>query len=372
MFNMQKITTVLANLPGWFTKRKLVVIESDDWGSIRMPSAEVYRKLLKEGHKVDNLSFNRYDSLASETDISALYDVLLSFKDATGRHPVITANTIVANPDFNLIKKTDYQEYHFELFTETLKNYPEHKNVFSLWQEGIKTGIFKPQFHGREHLNVNRWMKALQNNTGKVRLAFDNKMYDLSEDTSISENTFVDAFNFQNHSELEFYSQSITEGLDIFEQIFGYRSETMIAPCYIWSKELEETMFNSGIKGIQGGYYQFEPSGKNLEKLNKTFNYLGKRNKFNQAYLVRNVLFEPSSRPDYNWVENSLNRIDFLFSIRKPVIISVHRLNFVGYINKENRVTNLKLFREFLGEIIRRHPNAEFITSDELVNLMNY
>jgi hypothetical protein len=30
------------NLRGWKTKRKIVVIESDDWGSIRMPSPESF------------------------------------------------------------------------------------------------------------------------------------------------------------------------------------------------------------------------------------------------------------------------------------------------------------------------------------------
>jgi len=31
----------VANIPGWRTDRKIVVIESDDWGAIRMPSKEV-------------------------------------------------------------------------------------------------------------------------------------------------------------------------------------------------------------------------------------------------------------------------------------------------------------------------------------------
>ena len=31
----------LINIPGWRTNRHIVVIESDDWGSIRMPSCEV-------------------------------------------------------------------------------------------------------------------------------------------------------------------------------------------------------------------------------------------------------------------------------------------------------------------------------------------
>lgn len=38
----QHITHNLLNIPGWRTNRKVVVIESDAWGSIRMHSKEVY------------------------------------------------------------------------------------------------------------------------------------------------------------------------------------------------------------------------------------------------------------------------------------------------------------------------------------------
>ena len=43
------IRRTLAALPGWRTKRKLIVLESDDWGSIRMPSVEAYNNLQKAG-----------------------------------------------------------------------------------------------------------------------------------------------------------------------------------------------------------------------------------------------------------------------------------------------------------------------------------
>ena len=50
----RQITHNLLNIPGWYTKRKLVVIESDDWGAIRMPSKEIYNQFLREGIRVDN------------------------------------------------------------------------------------------------------------------------------------------------------------------------------------------------------------------------------------------------------------------------------------------------------------------------------
>src|SRR5690606_16235709 len=89
---------------------------------------------------------------------------------------VFTVNNIVANPDFEKIKKSNFQEYHFEPFTETLKKYPKHGEVEKLYREGIESGIFRPQFHGREHLHVNNWMTSLQNNDFDIHLAFENEM----------------------------------------------------------------------------------------------------------------------------------------------------------------------------------------------------
>lgn len=41
----------VSNIPGWRTNRKIVVIESDDWGSIRMSSLEAFKNLLKAGNE---------------------------------------------------------------------------------------------------------------------------------------------------------------------------------------------------------------------------------------------------------------------------------------------------------------------------------
>ena len=98
----------LYNMIGWRTKRHLVVIESDDWGSIRMPSREVYDEFLRRGIRVDNDAYCRYDSLATKEDLTDLFDVLQSVKDKNGNHPVITANCVVANPVFDKIKESNF------------------------------------------------------------------------------------------------------------------------------------------------------------------------------------------------------------------------------------------------------------------------
>jgi hypothetical protein len=367
---IQNLFRTLLNAPGFHTNRKIVVIESDDWGSIRMPSREVYEKLLSKGIRVDNLAFNRYDALASESDLKALFEVLQSVKDKNGNPAIITANTIVSNPDFDKIKASNYNEYYYEPFTETLKRYPEHSCAFELWKKGIAENVFRPQFHGREHLNVTRWMKALKNNVGNVRLAFDMGMYDLSEGNQITTDSYMDTLNFEHEAELEFQKKSIVEGLDLFENLFGYRSATFIAPCYIWDSKLNSVLSENGVKALQGGWFQLKPKVGMLHKFSKEFHYTGERNKKNQCYIVRNVSFEPSINSSSSIIDEVLERMEFTFRMKKPVIISTHRLNFIGFIDSENRQRNLTIFAELLIRITKRWPNVEFVSSDKLAEII--
>ncbi|HAH58802.1 MAG TPA: hypothetical protein DCL86_11695 [Bacteroidales bacterium] len=102
------ITRNLLNIPGWRTKRKIVVIESDDWGSIRMDSPEAYRHFLSLGYPVDQCPYNRYDMLESNTDLEMLFEVLDSVRDIHGRPAMLTANSLVANPDFEKIEADNF------------------------------------------------------------------------------------------------------------------------------------------------------------------------------------------------------------------------------------------------------------------------
>jgi hypothetical protein len=365
------ISRYLLNLPGWHTKRKLLVIESDDWGSIRMPSKDIYDRLINIGIRVDKLSFNRFDSLASVDDLSSLFDVLTRFKDINGNHPIITANCVLTNPKFEEIKKSNFTEYHYELFTDTLKRYPSHDGSFKLWREGYELKLFHPQFHGREHINVLRWMEALKNDVSNIRMAFEMGMYDLSESgVDISENSFMDSLSFRNEQEYAFVCESIRDGLNIFEKIFGYRSNSFIAPCYIWDSKLEPTLANCGIKYIQGGVFQKSPINGSIDKFKRTFHYTGQKNRLKQRYIVRNCFFDPSANANSNIIEECLNRITAAFNLNKPAIISSHRVNYIGSIVPKNRHDNLLLLSTLLGRILLKHPEVEFKTSDQLGDLI--
>src|ERR1035437_5292112 len=108
---IQSIGRNVFYLPGWHTSRKIVVIESDDWGSIRMASTKAYKTFLQSGYPVDQSSYNRNDALECNEDLEFLFEVLSSVKDKYGNPAVMTINNIVANPDFEKIKCSDFQKY---------------------------------------------------------------------------------------------------------------------------------------------------------------------------------------------------------------------------------------------------------------------
>jgi hypothetical protein len=362
----QTITHNLLNIPGWHTNRKIVVIESDDWGSIRMPSKNVYQQFLNKGIRVDNDPFCRYDCLATKDDLHALFDILSSVKDKNGRFPVLTADAVVSNPDFEKIKKYNYTEYFHEPFTVTLNNSPKHDGVFKLWQQGMQEGIFHPQFHGREHLNVSKWMKDLQNDAPLARIAFDLKTFGLTNlsDKRINGN-YMGAFDSALIADIAYYEKVITEGLMLFENIFGFRSVSFIPTRYTWDPRIEFFLRNNKVKYLQGMVTHKVPlDGGNCFKYKR--NFQGTISKSGLIHLMRNCFFEPSIDSSFDWLNDCLNRIKVAFIWKKPATISMHRLNVIGGIDENNRNKNLKLLKQLLIEIIKRHPKVEFMSSDEL------
>jgi len=356
----------LRNMQGWRTNRHIIVIESDDWGSVRMPSKTVYDKMLNAGIRVDKCPYNSFDSIESEEDLVSLFDVLRNFTDLKGSYPVITTNFVMANPDFKKIKTSGFREYYFELFTETYKNYSVNSNTYGILNQGIAEGLVYPQYHGREHLNVNRWMKALQQNLPETRFAFENKLFGISTTiTKENRRSYLAAFDFDNESELEDHKKIIVEGLDIFQKIFGYKSQTFIASNYIWQSELEETLAENGVNYIQGLFNQIEPSG--YDRSSKLIpKRLGRLNNFGQIYLIRNAFFEPSLQNNIDPVSACMNDISVAFRWNKPAIISSHRVNYISRIVKGNRDYNLVLLSKLLKEITLKWKKVEFMNSVEL------
>lgn len=362
-----------SNLPGWRTNRKIVVIESDDWGSIRMSSLKAFNNLLKAGMREDRNHYNTFDSLESNKDLECLFETLSKFKDKNGRHPVMTGVNVVANPDFDKIKENGYSYYVYEPYTETLKRYPAHDRVYALWKEGIEKRLFVPIFHGREHLNVQRWLRALRSGHRSTLLAFDNcvtGIYNGIDGEKIPE--FQAAFDIDTPEDLPYLKEVLITGLDLFKELYGYNSSYFVPTNGPFNNSLESVLKEKGVRYINSGKIQKEPLGNGQFK--KNIRFLGKKNELGQIYLTRNCFFEPSSMEspaNTDWIGNCLKEIEIAFMWHKPATISTHRVNYVGFLHPENRERTLRKFEELLRTMLKKWPDIEFMTSMELGDLIS-
>lgn len=355
----------LLNISGEKVGKRIVVFESDDWGSIRMPSQEVYRHLINSGISLNKNPYNRFDSLETADDFEALYSVLTKFSDHKGNAPILTANFIMANPDFDKIASSNFESYYFESFRDTYQRSNNSKNSWDILQQGIRENLIKPQFHGREHLNVNHWLNLLKQNHRQVKAAFEQGVFCLDLDgASLRRENLMASFDYSTNEEKQFIEYSVVEGLQMFEENFGYKSASMIAPCNVWGNHIEVVAAAQNVKFIQS------LRGRNIPQpgpaYKRDFPVMGQQNKNGQFYLVRNVYFEPATSNSYNWVNNAIAKIEAAFFWNKPAVISSHRLNFAGTMDPENRARNLAMLSELLSQIMLRWPDVEFMSTDAL------
>ena len=368
-FSGKNLSRHLSNIPGWRTSRKIVVIESDDWGSIRMPSLAAFDRLKAAGlslDKGDALRYNRNDTLAGADDFHALFEVLQRHQDRHGNPAVLTALSLSANPDFDRIRDAGFTQYHYEPITQTLERYYPGQHVFNYWQEGIRKKLFVPQFHGREHLNVASWMKALSDHEEQTLAAFSEGCWGFSNRHPYNVR-YQAAFDVTDPAEIDTHHKILKEGLDLFEKLHGYRARFFVPPNGPINNAVEKTAAENGIQFMSASKVQHEALG--LGKTRRRLHYLGQRNVHGQCYITRNCFFEPS-QPGSNWVERCLDEISIAFRWRKPAIISSHRVNYVGGLQEQNRRHGLQQLNRLLQGILQRWPDAAFMTSDELGALM--
>lgn len=65
-----------------------------------------------------------------------------------------------------------------------------------------------------------------------------------------------------------------------------------------------------------------------------------------------------------------LDNIDAAFRWHAPAMISTHRVNFAGAIEPTHRNQSLNDLRELLTEIVKRWPDAEFVSGADMLNVL--
>ncbi len=122
---------------------------------------------------------------------------------------------------------------------------------------------------------------------------------------------------------------------------------------------------------LQGQRGHIVTSPKQQGKPEVKRHYTGQRNRWDQIYTIRNVNFEPFSKPNLDWVNKTLFEIENAFKWKSPAIISTHRVNYVSGMNKKNRDKNLKQLKDLIQSVLNKWPDVTFCSSDELLSYFN-
>ena len=363
----------LKNLRGWRTPRKLVAFAVDDYANVRVHSREALERLIGAGLDLSS-PFDHLDTVETRQDFEALFEVLDSVRDSQSRPAIFTAYAMSANPDFGRILENG-EKYYYETVSDTFSRLSSEQaaaydGAWALWQEGMAKSLIQPQFHGREHLNIDLFEHKLRTNSPDLIANLDNKsLAGITGDPAMPGIGFTQAFGLNDRSQLDRHREILRDGLELFEKVWGFRSITFTPPAQKLHPSLFAVAEEGGVASIDKPLRCVRAMGDGTER--REINRSGHQRGQDHVTVVRNVVFEPNKDMGFDPVERAMQQINAAFRWRKPAIVSSHRVNYCGHIDESNRKRGLDALGILLQQITQRWPEVEFISVDQLVKQMD-
>ena len=324
--------------------QKYIIIESDDWGMSQNTSYSGIEFLEK---KFGREKFTRWttDSLETCEDLNLLFGILNKYKTSFSKPPVITANFITHNIDYNVDNSLS-----FVSLSNSIDN-----SLKELYQRGMAEKILCPQLHGYCHYDVSELHKYFISKEGKK----------LFNHGILTGKSTIKGYLGMFRSEFAKYNSTIKNNFDLalkeFHRFFHYKPISLIPPHFIFDKFFLPLLINNGILAIQA-------SNRLVDSNNKRYKKLFFRNSQGILWIPRNARLDPHS--DYNYFsEHCISDISKAFSAHMPAIIDFHRVNISGKYNRQYRNKSLDELDKVLKSVINLWPETKFITTPELIQL---
>jgi hypothetical protein len=368
----QALLDNLKNLRGWRAPRKLVAFAVDDYCNVRVASPQARDRLAAAGLSLAS-SFDRLDAVETRQDLEALFEVLDGVRDAREQPAVFTAYAVSANPDFARMR-ADRSRYAFEPVSATFSRLAAEQpaaydGAWDLWQEGRARKLIQPQFHGREHFNVELIERKLRSGAADLDANLEaGCMAALAGEPSMPGIGFTHAFAMHDGSSLAKHAAIVRSGLDLFAQMWGFRSESFTPPAHVLHPSLIDVAVAGGVQSVDKPLRCVRAlgDGTSLREVNRS----GRQSGQDHVTVVRNVVFEPGTERGYDPVTRGLQQVAAAFRWSRPAIISSHRVNYCGHLDEANRSRSLAALQRLLSGIVQRWPDAEFVSVDQLVRRM--
>jgi hypothetical protein len=338
---------------------RLVVFESDDWGSQRMPSVETRDWLVSKGLISGDDPYDS-ESLENAEDVNLLAEVLSSVQGGDGRHPVFTCFCNPGNPDFKAIRESGFEKYVSEPVPATLDRRGDRREFEAAWQNAREAGLLVAEYHGREHLQVPMWMAALRESE-LVREAFDREFYSVPVS---GQSPFAKGFRaacfFSAPAEIPELVAILKDGAAMFERQQGYAPRVFCPPNNVFHPDMFPAVREMGCHTIVRPLRSKQPDGKGG---GKTVLAMSRKPLPDLNITRRNAIFEPVMNAS---IEHAMKGIQSAFAWGVPAVVSTHRVNYIGGINPAMRSRGLRALEDLLGRIVSAWPDVRFLASHEL------
>ena len=302
---------------------------------------------LKRQYGSENFTRWTTDSLETVEDLSLLFDLISKFKDYFEYPPVLTANFVTHNIDYNNSDSLSFLPLSSYLIKE-----PE---LVAKYREGIKNKILLPQLHGYCHYDTSKLVSFYSSDEGKELF----KTGFLTGKSTLRGNLGqLRSELTQNNVEVE---KKLKLAINEFYNLFNYYPISIVPPHFILDKQYFKILCNSGIQAIQASSRLMDSRGKRYRKI-----YFRKNNGF--LWVPRNARLDP--HPDYNFYSgHCISDISRAFKAHIPAVIDFHRVNISGRFNSEYRDKSLDELDKVLKSVINLWPETKFITILELIQL---
>lgn len=349
---------------GWKSNKQIIVLESDDWGSERFPNIETIKKFTENGYNLKKCGFSRFDCLELNDDVILLLEMFDKLNHQYSKNIKITLLCNTANPDISLIDPNDINSFKSISVKDKISSESNRNNILKYQLEGYRKGIFDLQYHGRQHIYSNRWMRDLVAQKNDTLFAFNNNVWGISK--SYTKSPILDyraSYDIDIQSDIISHHNELELGLNEFYNSFGFFPVYFVAPNGHLPLISEKYLYNRGIKYINLAKVQSLHKYESYFKLR--VNWMGKIQNSKLITITRNVGFEPIS-PVSGSIDRAIQKIALSFKFNNPVVISTHRANYVSGISELNRKNGLLKLNKLLISIMKLWPDVIFLTSPEL------
>ncbi len=329
--------------------RPIVVIQSDDWGRVGLPSLASMERLQAAGVPIGASPWDFY-GLESEDDVIRLGDMLSEFCDGDGKPACFTANFVMANADLEWMRRENFQAFRWKSIDLGFPS-PWSETLLPAYRRNIDRGLFYAGLHGFTHFNVSAMIKLLTETSARGDRMRQLACHGVPYLASLTPECNFALVERQGKDE-RFLPESdqeswIESGVSLFTRAFGQQPITTCAPGYraneatfrIWQRYGLEAAQMIGQRGIS--------ASRAL------------------VILERNVAFEPALTRAAA-VEKAIGAACRAVECGFPIIVCSHSINyisrFLGYAEEGRR---------HLGVLLRRllevFPNLRFAADCDIV-----